>query len=417
MAYCNIKLYKQNQLKDKYVIIYYQHETILRYRTGVKVKPKDFDNRSETVKSSDIEYERKNKLIITSFNKIEEMILEYIGNHGIKPTGDYIKQELSLGQTNLKKKLSLELLDCYDDFIKELHIHFSSPDKSITSLKDYKSTRNALADYTVVVKKIKIFDLDNKIWLSLFNQFLAKDRPEIIGYKFKTRKQSDKTRHKRFACLKQFSNWLIEKKIIPTNENLRKFKIRVNNKDHYTLNMKEIKMIQSATFSKPHYQKAIDMFLFACHTGLRFSDIIRVNNSMIKKINGVTILKFYTKKTHEKAEIPLSKIAISILDRYQFRLNLFASQKVNEYLHDALFEISSFKDEYEYGNDGDTKPIFKQITFHTARRTFVTNLVNANISLNAVMKMTGHRKISTLQQYLNPDYELIMDNIKIFNEL
>jgi hypothetical protein len=33
------------------------------------------------------------------------------------------------------------------------------------------------------------------------------------------------------------------------------------------------------------------------------------------------------------------------------------------------------------------------------------------------MKMTGHKKISTLQEYINPDYELITENIKVFNDL
>ena len=72
---------------------------------------------------------------------------------------------------------------------------------------------------------------------------------------------------------------------------------------------------------------------------------------------------------------------------------------------------------HPFGNDGDSKPIYEQITFHTARRTFITNLVNANISLNAIMKMTGHKKITTLQEYINSDYQLIKENIKIFNEI
>jgi site-specific recombinase XerD len=420
MAFSSIRLYKEiKTTKEKYVIIYFQHETILRYRTGIKAKPKDFDSRTSKIKPVDLEYISKNKTISECHKLVEGMIEAYIKENRIKPTGDHIKNELVEGYTAQKNKLSLKLLDCYETYLGEMKIHFNSPDKSSASWKDFKSTQNALIDYQRVLgtRDIMLTDVNNKIWLSKFNQFLAKERPEIAGHKFKSRAQNDKTRHKRFSCIKQFSSWLLDKGLLDSNRELNRFRIKVDDREYYTLHMDEIKLIQSTRFSEPSHQQAVDMFVFGCHTGLRFSDIIRVTKSMVQTINGIQILKFSTQKTRERVEIPLSNKALEILLLHNYNLNLLPSSLGNKYLHLGLAEISSFTTDHPFGNDGAAKPIHDQITFHTARRSFITNLVNANISLNAIMKMTGHKKISTLQAYINSDYQLIKENIRIFNEL
>lgn len=45
-------------------------------------------------------------------------------------------------------------------------------------------------------------------------------------------------------------------------------------------------------------------------------------------------------------------------------------------------------------------PKFKLIASHTGRRTFITNAILAGIPLPVIQKITGHRKLSTLQKYV-----------------
>jgi integrase len=284
-------------------------------------------------------------------------------------------------------------------------------------LKDYTSTKNALLDYIKVNGTVSLNNLNNQIWLSQFNTFLSKTRKEIIGYKFKTSAQNDKTRSKRFSVLKEFGKWLVKNKFLTTIETLNEFRIKPIKIKYYALSLEELKKIQNFRFINANYQKAIDILIVACHCGVRFSDAIRINKNRITNYEDTEILKMISQKSKEKFEVPLTKKVKEILVKYDYNLNLMAGQKVNKYIHEALELVDGFKEEYEYGTEGDAKPIYKLVTFHTGRRTFITNLVNNNISLNAIMKMTGHKKISTLQGYINPDYPLMIENVKIFNDL
>jgi site-specific recombinase XerD len=138
---------------------------------------------------------------------------------------------------------------------------------------------------------------------------------------------------------------------------------------------------------------------------------------MVKTKKNTLILELNTQKTKTKAEIPLSKFAHHILEKYNYNLKLYSEANTNAYIHEALRTITAFNEPYVYGSENEDAPKYKLITFHTGRRTFITNLVNNNVNLNAIMKMTGHRKISTLQEYINPNYELVIENIRVFNNL
>lgn len=417
MAYSTIKLYRKNSNNEKSVVIYYKHKTALRQPTTVTVKEKDFDKKAGRVKPTDSEHEQKNDIILQRYEHIENIIVSYVSEHGIKPDCNYVKKQLKLNNDNVKLKSDAELTEYYQRFLQEKIIFFNNPDRSKESIKDYRSTYNALLDYQRVVQSIPLNSIVNRIWLEKFNQFLSKERPQIDGYTFLTQMQGSITRHKRFNCLKNFGNWLVTNNHLQSVEVLSKFKIRVEENTHYALTLEEIKLLQEKKFERETHQKAIDIFLFACHTGLRISDVFQVKKVMIKEKKGNIMLELKTQKTKVKAEVPLSRFALHILAKYNYNLKLYSKVNMNKYIHEALETIDEFKEYYVYGNKNEDAPKYELITFHTGRRTFITNLVNNNVNLNAIMKMTGHKKISTLQEYINPDYELMTENIKIFNDL
>lgn len=417
MAFTAVVLYRTKTNTEKQLVIYYKNRTALRHSTFVSVKEKDFDKRAGRIKSSDSEHEIKNEIINRVQIVVEDLIVQYIAENGVKPDGAYIRKQLKLESDAVKMKSESELQDYYLQFLQEKTIFFDNPERSAQSLKDYRSTYNALLDYQRVVNSIPLNALVNKSWLEAFNQFLAKERPKIKDYTFLTDKQSSKTRHKRFICLKNFGNWLVMNGYLPQVDVLTKYKVRVEDNVHYALTLDEMKQLQVYPFERLTHQRAVDVFLFACHTGLRISDIFQVKKSMIKEKSGKFIMELKSQKTRERAEVPLSRFAVHILQKYAYNLKLYSAVKLNKYLHEALQALPVFNEYYVYGPKNEDAPKYEIITLHTGRRTFITNLVNNNINLNAIMKMTGHKKISTLQEYINPDYELIAENIQIFNAL
>lgn len=190
MAYSSIKLYRKNANNEKSVIIYYKHNSTLRHLTSVSVREKDFDKKAGRVKLTDSEYEQKNEIIQRVHELIESTILSYITEHGIKPDCDYVKKQIKLNTNTVRLKSDAELTDYYHKFLQDKTIFFNSPERSQESLKDYKSTYNALLDYQRVVNSIPINSIVNRMWLEEFNQFLSKERPRINGYQFLSSPQS-----------------------------------------------------------------------------------------------------------------------------------------------------------------------------------------------------------------------------------
>src|SRR5947207_883485 len=93
------------------------------------------------------------------------------------------------------------------------------------------------------------------------------------------------------------------------------------------------------------------MFLFACYTGLRISDVTNLKTEYVKKDKGYS-LDFMTIKVNKRAEIPvhsLFKVKESslsrpemILEKYYNKENKFILPKISEpYINRQLKVISS----------------------------------------------------------------------------
>lgn len=137
-------------------------------------------------------------------------------------------------------------------------------------------------------------------------------------------------------------------------------------------------------------QRVKDMYLFSCFTGLRFSDCQNLTWSSIK--SDPDMIKLKMQKTAKEIAIPLGSNAKDILDKYG-KLTIkapkapvfpkVANQVVNRNLKD-LMKLCN---------------IDRSMSFHTARHTFASNLIEANVNLIYVQKLLGHSRITDTQLY------------------
>ncbi|HAZ26810.1 MAG TPA: hypothetical protein DCY95_21435 [Algoriphagus sp.] len=107
--------------------------------------------------------------------------------------------------------------------------------------------------------------------------------------------------------------------------------------------------------------------------------------------------------------------------KYEYDLTplKISNQKFNDYVK-GLCKQAGITDQieivrYEKGvKKYLTFPKHQLIASHTGRRTFITNAILAGIPLPVIQKITGHRKLSTLQKYVE-----IADEFKTkeFNKL
>lgn len=220
----------------------------------------------------------------------------------------------------------------------------------------------------------------------------------------------------------RYNNWLKQQNIMPNTivGRLRNFKAILNeakrrklisenpfdnfkippmtNKKGY-LTKNDIKKLENINLEGKE-SKVRDAFLFAIYTGLRFSDIITLKDEHI--VNGW--LKKKMIKTEHKLEIPIDTLfdgkAIDILNKY----------KSPECFSKTI------------GGNGVTNQILKSVaqkanlsripTFHMARHTFATTLLEDGIPVTTIQKLLGHTKISTTMIYSEINENTIKNDIK-----
>jgi integrase len=131
-------------------------------------------------------------------------------------------------------------------------------------------------------------------------------------------------------------------------------------------------------------------YLFACYTGLRFSDISRLTWGNIKEVNKETMIVYKQKKTGKQEYLNLATPALSILKGKKRQADtdeifqLWTNENTNRHLRRFATDA---------GLDGC------KVTFHTARHTAATMLLNLGVAIEVVSKILGHSDIKTTQIY------------------
>ena len=168
------------------------------------------------------------------------------------------------------------------------------------------------------------------------------------------------------------------------SENVKYFAVAESERSFLTED--EVHKLAQTPCSSPDVKRA---FLFACHTGLRFSDVKALTWGDIKDGRA----HFRQKKTLGFEYLPLNESALSIIAQ---------SRKENEL---PLAEKPVFNIPDKSHISAKLRPwltaagISKEITFHCSRHTFATSLLTAGTDLYTTSKLLGHRNISSTAIY------------------
>lgn len=130
-------------------------------------------------------------------------------------------------------------------------------------------------------------------------------------------------------------------------------------------------------------EKARDMFIFSCYTGLAYSDLIKVSRRDIFMEGDDMCIVDKRQKTGAGYTIVLLPKAIEILKKYNFNINLMSNQKCNENLkliaHMAHIHLN--------------------LTMHCLRHTFATWALTKGVGIETVSKMLAHSDITMTEKY------------------
>lgn len=226
----------------------------------------------------------------------------------------------------------------------------------ISSQRAVKESINAFTSY---LKSVGFATLERK----------ALNQTIISGYErylLEKKKLADNTHGKRMKHLRWFLKWL--------DFDVSKIKLRSSKKPILSLSLDELKRLEAVDVSfSAEQQKAKDMFLLGCYTGLRISDLKRLNSTNTKD----GFIKLKLQKNDKDVRIPIIKAADAILSKYDYRSPKISAQAVNESIK-LVCEKAEIKDKVviDYTRGGQrlskTKPKCKLITSHIAGKTFIT---------------------------------------------
>jgi integrase len=272
------------------------------------------------------------------------------------------------------------------------------------SLSVYRSVKNHLNAYQDATRHKVTFEGIDKAFFTKFQDFLiTRTKTDKAGNK--SLMLNNTTIAKALSTLKTFLNYAIDEGI-EVNLNYKAFKIKSEKLEVIALEQPELdSLIELDLSNNKRLEKVRDIFLFACATGLRFSDVQQLKREHLDK----EFINLVIKKTKTGLTIPLNTISANILDKYQSLnkpLPAISNQKVNEYIKEVCemaginkqIEIVRFHGKKKVTN---TYPKYELISFHNARKTFVTLSLEKGMSAEEVMTISGHEDYKSFKRYVN----------------
>lgn len=343
------------------------------FSTGKRVKSCNWDKAKQQVKGKDEEAQSLNNYLKAIKAKLYQKEAELL-DRGFIITAELLRDAYFDKVESLKEKTLFEVFEEHNQEQEKLVGNGVS--KATYWISVY--TVRLLKEF--VQQKYKREDLYlrelNLNFIQSFHSFLRIDKGMA---------QNSSTKH--LKLLKKIVNLAVANSYMTTNPFIT-YKIEREPVEIDFLDEEELRKIINFDTPLPRLERAKDMFLFGCFTGLSYIDIKTLAPEHFEKDStGRIWIKKRRVKTGVLSRIPLLPIAKLILDKYKGGEKLLPIQDpadINKYLKDIAILCD----------------IKKRITFHTSRHTFASTITLANnISLEVVSKMLGHTNTRMTNHY------------------
>lgn len=346
---------------------------------------------------------QKDQVIINSVNlRLDRIKSEYLRldlqyqKEGKLLTKEQFKEEFDiLFKGKQKKETPNSLKSCFTDFCE-----FKNKDGSWSKSTEqrYMMLLRLLNDYKKYKSKaIDIQGIDES-WITHFRHYCQTVKKHQVN-----------TLGRNIGLLKTFLNYCLKKKYID-NPSFKEAAVNREVTHQIALNKEEIEVVAKLNLSQnKRLERVRDVFLVGCYTGMRFSDFKRVKSSNISE--GLITIREVKDKT-KTLQIPITDKVRAILEKYDWELPLISEQKFREYLKE-IFKLAGFTDlkikSKKIGKEVYEKevPMYELISTHTARRSFITIMLNSGVPAKAIMSITGHKSINNFQLYYKPSNDTL----------
>ncbi len=283
----------------------------------------------------------------------------------------------------------LTLLDVIEEYISRQSKLIDLPDGiSYETYKTYTYKQKNVKNYLAEIKKLD---------LPIAN-FGYSEAEKFKLYCFANKFGSAYiNRHIKFLrTIMRFAHY--EHKVEQSNFMLMKLKEPAAKPITYLTEL-ELEKIQKHVFLSSLLQKAADLFLLQCFTGMAYCDVITLSDNNIEKHGKSEFIAYNRRKTSVKGLLPLLPQVKIILKRYDGKAPVLCNQLFNR----VLKEIAAVCE------------IHKHITTHIGRKTFACMLVSKGASMEATTKMLAKTNIQeTSKIYAEVQWQRLLNEMPSF---
>jgi len=394
------------------------------FSTGLSLLPGEWDAGLGRAKGRSCDAAEANTLI-AQWSQLVANVFSHYDSLNIVPTAEQLRgafarateMEPAAAEYTPAPTAQSTLIASFTQFISDNKTTWS--DGTVQTLMSF---RRLLGDFK---PNTLVGNIDGA-WLEAFHKWLVEER-----------NQQGVTVHNNLMRLRSFLKWA-EKKGIYNGRARQEYQPKVKGADEQTraivfLTREELRKIEEHHFDKRHLEVARDVFLFCCYTGLRTSDVFKLQRA---DIHGDSI-SFTTQKTNHALTVPLNDKARAILDKYAGckpnrkqkaygidnpALPVVYRKTENIHLKDIMKEAgidTPTHHTYYIGSvrHDEVLPKYKLVSTHTARHTFIVTAISLGIPPTVVMEWTGHKDYNAMRPYIAVADDTSVQQMRKFNLL
>ena len=397
--------YRIKSKDDKQVSIYIsfrpQNSKSVFSRTGFTVHPSQWSNSKKRAKPVSAELKNLNNKLSELEIFLADRLNEDI-NLGVDITNKWLKKQIDRFNNKVPTTDLSYLLNLMDDQIANLHLK-KAKDGSMglkkNTVKGYKDFRRVLEDYeTYNDSKIKINEFGKEEFEG-FVEWLSEDQCYAkgeIGRKIKRLK----------SLLKYGAGKGIQLGM----------SLEAIDKEYSYKTKKYINVISEAEFFKilnlkdlpPYLENVRRWLVIGFNIGQRISDLQRIKQEGIRyDSNGIALIDITQVKGEETVTIPIKLKQVIDIVKHKFPYPI-SDQKFNNYMKEVCKRAGIDQIVKGYKMNPKTKrkelveaPKHELLASHDMRRSFATHHYDNGISVNLIMKITGHKRESTFYEYID----------------
>jgi site-specific recombinase XerD len=376
---------------------------------NTKIHPKEWEGGRMFTGRGKTENRRVQDRLNNLKKNITDFYEDYFDSYNSYPNKKVLFEYLKSNKSTKEFLPKIEKVKAVDFFQSILDKRKSG--RELTRGKRFSS--ETITHYSSFVKSIKGFQVYSGRKYFYLEEFKTKKLIEEYEIYLTTElNMMVNSIHNKMKTLKSFLQVALGEGLIPFNP-FKHHSISLYTENSFSVVFTKDEMLQLEELDltdNPYYDRIRDQYLIYLWSGVRKSDLknlLRVIHPDSKNY------VFKSEKTGEICEIPAFETLKKVAEKYNYDFpepisDLIILKEIKNICKmlptmNVTLEKSFLKGGTRHR---DILKKYQMIVIHTARRTLATILVEYGLPYEQVMKITGHKKLSTLQKYIKSDLDI-----------